>query len=113
MATTQPSSLSTTTLAALRDELIKIGAAKAEREKKLRLKKWLKNTLLIAGGSAAGTGISMAGDRILKKALGKAWARTHPKTRLAIAIPLASAAGAASMAAGKKMMTERRRRDRE
>lgn len=111
MATTTTSSLPLATHAALYDELTKISAAK-KKPKGTAFGRWAKNTLLIAGGTAAGTGVAMATDRVASKLFKRRWSKLKPQTRLAIGAPIGTAASLASMYSARKLLEMRRRKDK-
>jgi len=87
------------------DELEKI--AEDRLEKSQQFKKWLKNTALIAAGTGVGTGTVMVGEKVLNHALGDKWRSLPPKTRMAIAAPIASAAGMGAMLFLQKLNEEK------
>ena len=98
--------------AALFDELTKISSAEEDRLRAKKVRRWMKNTLLIAGGTAVGTGVSMAGDRVLRKAVGPKWRKMSTGKRLAILGPAASLATIGSLAAARHLMNTRAKKDR-
>lgn len=89
------------------DELEKIGTAV---KKNGALKKWVKTTLAISAGTAAGTGTLMIGERVLGKYLKKHWNKLSPQSRLAL---LGAGSSAAALGAGvlAKRMLDRKRRE--
>jgi 2-phosphoglycerate kinase len=95
---------SSVTHAAFLDELEKI----AEQDRKARLKRWAKNTGIIMGGAAAGTGASMLADKAARMMGAKKWqGMSTPAKRnmLGAALGVSVAAGAlASRNLAKKRM---------
>ena len=114
MATTPTSSTSgQARRAGLFDELVKISEATAPEAKKPTLKKWLKNTALIAGGAGVGTAVAMAADKLSGSKLGPTWGKLDTKAKKAIVGALLGASTVGAGLVGQKMMEERYRRDRE
>lgn len=106
--TTPGSSLSTCTLAALRDELEKIADATSARERALRerrraLKKYVKNTLMVAGGYGAGHGAAMLIEKGLEKRYGKAWASLPAQSKARFLKPALGIGTAASLLAARHL----------
>lgn len=89
------------THAALFDELGKIAEVHDNREK---LKKWLKNSALVAAGAGAGTAATMVVDKLMGDKLGKIWQGMDPKTKMFIVGPLVGLSTLAAVAAGRKQM---------
>ena len=84
MKTYQTSLFSSATLAGLSDELSKIAEDLSKKEK---LKKWVKSSLLAAGGSGAGLGAAMLADEFARRNF-TGWNRLPSMTRVRILIPL-------------------------
>jgi hypothetical protein len=103
----EPSAEAAVKLAFL-DELEKIGTATKQNG---ALKKWVKTTLAISAGTAAGTGTLMVGERVLGKYLKKHWNKLSPQSRLML---LGAGSSAAALGAGvlaKKMLDRKRREE--
>lgn len=93
-------SLSSVTLEALSDELMKIAAAQEAKEtqqsRRDRLKKYLKSTALISAGAGVGYGAGMIAEKAFEKLFGPKWNSLPLSSKLRI---LGAAAGAASVGA--------------
>jgi hypothetical protein len=100
-------------LAALFDELEKISEATAREEKKPTLKKWLKNTAIIAAGAGTGMAGAMVLDRMAGQHLGRWWNGLDPKTKKLLVGGALGATTIGSGMAAQKLMEERSKRDRE
>jgi hypothetical protein len=88
--TTLTSSLPSATVAGLFDELVKIGEAvppAPEQSRKDKVKKWAKNTAILATGAGAGMAASMAADRWFSNQLGQKWQNMDSKTKRFIVGP--------------------------
>ena len=90
--------MSSVTLGALQDELEKIADALTKKEEnKKKLKKWLKNTALVAAGTGVGEAAAQGAAHLAKKKFGPAWAQTPRAKKLRILGP-AIGAGTAGIA---------------
>jgi hypothetical protein len=107
MATTVTSSARLATHAALFDELGKIAEAQPGNSEKL--KKWVKNSALVAAGAGAGTAATMIVDKFLGDKLGKTWQSTDPKTKMLIIGPLIGVSTMGAVMASRKLMAERKK----
>src|SRR3954463_12846749 len=110
MPTTLRSSLSSVTQEALLDELEKIATGLAPKDGKTResLKRWAKNTAIIAGGYGAGQLLAMGAEKVVKSKFGPAWAAMPAAKRMRILGPALglTAAGVAVAAAHLKKTKE-------
>ena len=111
MATIETSSLSGAVQEGLFDELLKI--AEDGEKKPGKFKKWLKSSLLIAGGTGAGTAAAMAADKFLTPRLGPKFQSLSPATRKLILGSASGLALAGSYLAGRKILEERHKREDE
>lgn len=91
----------------LLDELEKISEASSNGEK---FKRWAKNTAIIAGGVGTATVATMAADKALGGALGKAWSNASPKTKMLIVGPLLGLTAIGGHMAASKRGEEAHRR---
>ncbi len=107
--TTRTSSRASAT--AFVDELTKIAAAKAPSEKKGKLKRWLKNSALVAAGTGLGTGAYMVAEKGVGSKFGKRWSSLHPNTRRGIAGAGAGAATVGGLLLASKLAKERAKAD--
>lgn len=95
---------------ALLDELQKIAEA---TDRKTKLKRWAKNTALIAGGVGAAEGASQLAAKFTKDQFGKKWSKLAPSKRVNILRPVIGGltAGTAVAAALHKKRSEEAERD--
>lgn len=103
MRASKTSSLSSDVLGGLLDELEKI----AEDDQAKRLKRWMKNTAIIAAGTGAGTGAMMVSERLLSSALGSHWAVMSPTAKKLVVGPLIGLTSVGAGLAAKKLFEER------
>ena len=93
------------------DELEKISrevSAKG-REHREKTKKFLKGSLALAAGSAAGVGTYMVGDRFAKKVLGSWWSRQPSSTKEIILATAGTGATLGTAHFAKKLLEEKRK----
>jgi hypothetical protein len=96
------------------DELEKISARTAEQQRNRdQVKKWFKNSAIIAGGSAAATGLSMLAARYAPKIVGKEWGKLTPKQQVQVLGPVMTAGNILNQILLQKMLKEKVRRMRE
>lgn len=99
--TSPTSSFHTAFLAALSDELTKI--AEVQETTGQKVKKWAKNTALLAGGYAAGHGSAMVGDHVLQKVFGERWKQMATQEKMKLVAPLMGLAGVGMTVAGMNL----------
>jgi hypothetical protein len=87
------------------DEISKIAEAQRQPTNKERLKKFVKNTLLIAAGTGVGTGLGTIADELGRRYFGQKYKALSPKTQSIIV----GAITAASALATNNFMSERMR----
>ena len=104
-------SLHPLTKLAFYDELEKISRevrpdAQVERAK---LKRFVKGTLAVSAGTAAGTGAFMLTDRAWKALAPKSFSKLSPQARYSILAPVAALAGGGAALLAKKTMEDKHR----
>lgn len=107
------SSLSTVSLEALADELLKIAAETGpapEQKPGEKFKKWVKNTALIGAGYASGQAVGMLVERAAKKMVGPAWNRWQSPLKSNILRGAASIASIGAILALQEQEREKARR---
>lgn len=107
MGTTVTSSVPLVTRAALFDELGKIAEAQPGNTEKL--KKWLKNSAIVATAAGAGTAATMVTDKLLGDKLGPGWKSLSPKTKMLIIGPLIGLSTLGGVAAAQKLHEARKK----
>jgi hypothetical protein len=95
---------------AFQDELVKIAEA-VQGARKKAIAKWVKTTLAISAGTAAGTGALMLGERAASSLLKKSWNKLSPQSRMLILGAGASAAALGANHLAKKMLDRKRREE--
>lgn len=94
------------------DEMEKIAEVRpAARQNRDNLKRWVKGTLAVAAGTAAGTGAYMLTERAASKLLTKRWAKMKPSTKAAILGPAFAATTLGGTYLMKRLLEERRKYD--
>lgn len=101
MINTQTYSLPIITVAALKDELAKIAAETPKKPSKL--KRFLKNTALYAGGYGVGHGAGMLIERAIKKHLGNRWPSLSNAAKKKILGPAIGLTTGASLLAASRL----------
>jgi hypothetical protein len=101
METTRTSSLSSATREALFDELVKIAEEAEKKQGNEKLKRWVKNTAIIAAGAGAGQGLAMLGEKALASKFGPKWAQMSAQSKMRILGPALGAATAGSLLAAQ------------
>lgn len=89
----------------LSNELLKI--AEAEQKKPSKLKRYLKNSAIIAGGYGLGHGLGMLADKGAKKAFGEKWTKMVPESKKRWIYPALGAASAGSFLANEYLNYKR------
>lgn len=102
MRTSTTSCLSSAALSALRDEFEKI----ADAERNAKLKRWLKNSAIIAAGTGAGTGAALLTNEGLKRAIGPQWRSLSPTMRKAILAPAVGITSIGAAHAFRRLLEE-------
>lgn len=106
------SRLDSLTKLAFCDELVKISRSAEQEANRQKAKKFVKNTLLISSGMAAGTGLAMIAEDVAKRWAGPAWDRMPVQKRISILGPIVSAGSIAAPLLIKKLMEEKARREK-
>jgi hypothetical protein len=92
---------------AFNDELVKI----ASDSRKKAIQKWVKTSLAISAGTAAGTGALMIGERATSALLKRGWSKLSPQSRMLILGAGASAAALGANHLAKKMLDQKRKEE--
>ena len=98
---------------AFADELVKISRTAEQTANRQQASRWIKNTLLISGGAAAGIGLGMIAERLGPKLAGSAWRNMSPERKVSIIGPVIGISSAAMPFIVKALVAERDRRMRE
>lgn len=109
MRTSMTSWHSSDVLGAFIDELEKIGSA--EQERKEKIKRWVRNSAIIAAGTGAGTGASMLTEHAARHLLGAKWATMSPSSRQLVLAPAIGLTSIGAAMAARRLMEERAKND--
>jgi hypothetical protein len=86
---------------------MKIAEATQPPEKKSKFKRWLKNSLIVAGAAGTGTAATMVADKALGPHMGKMWNKMSPTMKRAVVGPLIGLTGIGAVLASQKLMQQR------